>query len=218
MSWKSLLTAGLLCVLASPLFAQPGPTVTVRPGGTFANNHLNAAGEWVWNVYINPDMGLNTNGAAPGTPVAAEFGFRFNESSADRDPAQYLALRYAQSGQVDLRLGISIAWRRPLQRQRQSLRYPNRRHTGNTEVFAAVGSANLVAADRVNLGPDLISGGANQFGIPFMQFTTAGPETNTSSRLVSSMASARRRRLRQQGPSRPNHLLERHDLHDRSFR
>src|SRR5690242_20404930 len=80
MSWKSFLTASVLCVLASPVFAA-GPEVIIRPGGEAATgNHLNAAGEWVWNVYINPDMSLNTNGASPGTPVAVEMGLRFNDS------------------------------------------------------------------------------------------------------------------------------------------
>jgi len=71
MSWKSLVTAGLLCVLASPVFAAP--TLTLVPGGTFASNHLDANGNWVWKVQVTPDLALVPD--ASGTPVAAEVGF-----------------------------------------------------------------------------------------------------------------------------------------------
>lgn len=60
MSWKSLVTAVLVCVLASPVFAVPVLNVT--------NGGLNANGNWVWNVRITP--------TAAGTPLAAELGFR----------------------------------------------------------------------------------------------------------------------------------------------
>jgi hypothetical protein len=59
MSWKSLVTASLLCVLASPAFAVPQLEIT--SGG------LDANGNWVWNVRIAP-----TNNT---TPVATELGF-----------------------------------------------------------------------------------------------------------------------------------------------
>ncbi len=46
MSWKSLVTAGLLCVLASPAFAVPSLEIT--------NGGLDSSGNWVWNVSIAP--------------------------------------------------------------------------------------------------------------------------------------------------------------------
>jgi PEP-CTERM motif len=66
MSWKSLLTAGLLCVLATPVFAVP--TLSVVPGGTQASSRLNANGDWVWRVDITP--------TGTGSPLGAELGFR----------------------------------------------------------------------------------------------------------------------------------------------
>jgi PEP-CTERM motif len=60
MSWKSLVSAGLVCVLASPVLAVP--TLKMTSGG------LNAQGNWIWNVDIS-----TTNAA---TPVAGELGFR----------------------------------------------------------------------------------------------------------------------------------------------
>lgn len=66
MSWKSLVTASLLCVIASPAFAVPA--LSVVKGGTEATGHLNANGEWVWSVEITP--------TGVGSPLAAELGFR----------------------------------------------------------------------------------------------------------------------------------------------
>jgi PEP-CTERM motif len=60
MSWKSLVSAGLVCVLTSPVFAVPSLQVT--SGG------LNAQGNWIWNVNISTTH--------TGTPVAGELGFR----------------------------------------------------------------------------------------------------------------------------------------------
>jgi hypothetical protein len=60
MSWKSLVTAGLLCVLASPVFAVPQLVVS--------NAGLDAQGNWQWNVTVAP--------TAAGTPLAVELGFR----------------------------------------------------------------------------------------------------------------------------------------------
>src|SRR5688572_31349527 len=69
MSWKSLLSAGLVCVLASPVLAVPALTVT--------NQGLNAAGNWVWRVQVAPTNPI------PGTstPLAAELGFRETTAS-----------------------------------------------------------------------------------------------------------------------------------------
>jgi hypothetical protein len=78
MSWKSFVTAGLLCVVASPVLAAP--SVTIVPGGTNANGHLNAAGDWVWNVRLaqcNPAVDVDDGGPLPaGSPLGAELGFR----------------------------------------------------------------------------------------------------------------------------------------------
>ena len=74
MSWKSLVTAGLLCVLASPVFAAP--TLQVVKGGASATNssNLDANGNWVWKVTVTPDLAI-VPVAANGTPVATELGF-----------------------------------------------------------------------------------------------------------------------------------------------
>jgi len=79
MSWKSLVTAGLFCVLASPAFAV-GPNVGLISGGTIANGHLDAAGNWLWNVQVTPDQTIVTGGT--GTPVAVELGFISNSAGA----------------------------------------------------------------------------------------------------------------------------------------
>lgn len=69
MSWKIILSAGLLCVVASPVFAAP--TVAVTNGG------LNAQGNWIWNVQIS-----NSNPVPTGSsPLAAELGFKETISS-----------------------------------------------------------------------------------------------------------------------------------------
>ncbi len=65
MSWKSLVTASLLCVLASPAFAVPQLEIT--SGGLDPTT-----GNWVWNVRIAPTT--NT------TPVATELGFTANRA------------------------------------------------------------------------------------------------------------------------------------------
>lgn len=74
MSWKSLVTAGLLCVLASPAFAVPNLGL-VSTGNANASGHLNAAGNWVWTVQVTPDVSVGYVGDGTGTPVAAELGF-----------------------------------------------------------------------------------------------------------------------------------------------
>jgi len=76
MSWKSLVTASLLCVLASPAFAVPQLEIT--SGG------LDASGNWIWNVRIAPTT--NT------TPVATELGFTANtglKSVTNASPASW---------------------------------------------------------------------------------------------------------------------------------
>jgi hypothetical protein len=67
MNVKTLGFATLLCAIVSTAIAAP--TFTAVPGGV-------QAGNWVWKIDITPDLSLNTNPADPGTPMAAEFGFR----------------------------------------------------------------------------------------------------------------------------------------------
>jgi hypothetical protein len=93
MSWKSLVTAGLLCVLASPVFAA-GPTMNVVKGGTTSSGNLDANGNWVWKVTITPDVSLVTD--STGTPVAAELGF----SSTSTHAAQGALLGAARLNQA----------------------------------------------------------------------------------------------------------------------
>ncbi len=65
MSWKSLVSAGLMCVLASPLFAAPTLRVINGPA-------LDAQGNWVWTATIETSF--------TDTPVAAELGFNANRN------------------------------------------------------------------------------------------------------------------------------------------
>lgn len=78
MSWKSFVTAGLLCALASPVFAAPSLQVVKAPTGP-ASGHLNASGDWVWLVQIAPTSPLVD---ATGTPLATELGFRETSSAS----------------------------------------------------------------------------------------------------------------------------------------
>jgi len=71
MSWKSLVTAGLFCVLVSPAFADPN--MSVIKGGSVATGNLDASGNWVWTATVTPDLGIVTGGT--GTPVDVELGF-----------------------------------------------------------------------------------------------------------------------------------------------
>jgi hypothetical protein len=81
MSWKSFVTAGLLCVVASPVFAQP--TMTVVKGGSVANNHLDANGNWVWQAQVTPDYAMVPD--ASGTPIGAELGFSNSVTGPSND-------------------------------------------------------------------------------------------------------------------------------------
>lgn len=80
MSWKSIVTAGLLCVVASPVLAVPTMSVDlVRSAGLPV---LDANGNWQWVVSVSPDAALFQNSGATGTPpntvggsVGAELGF-----------------------------------------------------------------------------------------------------------------------------------------------
>jgi hypothetical protein len=82
MSWKSFITAGLLCVVASPVFAVPTIQMTKGTAGQApeANNYLDANGDFVWQVRLsqsNPRVDLTGKGTitSSGSPLAAELGF-----------------------------------------------------------------------------------------------------------------------------------------------
>ena len=57
MSWKSLVTAGLLCVLASPVFAVRQTWASSRVALP-ASGQSRCSGNWVWNVQVTPDLSL----------------------------------------------------------------------------------------------------------------------------------------------------------------
>src|SRR6476660_8350269 len=78
MSWKSFITAGLLCILATPVFADP-----TKPTLEVINDGLDANGNWVWYVRIAPSDAArtNANGPSTGSPMAVELGFRTNTAS-----------------------------------------------------------------------------------------------------------------------------------------
>jgi hypothetical protein len=94
MSWKSLVTAGLLCVLATPAFAAPSISVTKGTAGQAPNssNYLDANGDFVWQIKLHqstppvdlpdPDGGGPLADPAPGSPLAAELGFRAQNGGA----------------------------------------------------------------------------------------------------------------------------------------
>jgi hypothetical protein len=66
MSWKSIVSAGVLCVLASPVFADPTLVITG------SRNNRAATPRKVWNVAIAPDLTASPGGS----PLAVELGFR----------------------------------------------------------------------------------------------------------------------------------------------
>jgi hypothetical protein len=76
MSWKSLVTASLLCVLASPAFAAP--TLALISGGSAASGNLDASGNWVWTAQVTPDLAL----APSGTSMGLELGFTSSSTGA----------------------------------------------------------------------------------------------------------------------------------------
>jgi hypothetical protein len=87
MSWKSFVTAGLLCVLATPAFAAPTIQMTKGTAGQApnANNYLDADGNWVWQVRLsqsNPIVDIDDGGPiAAGSPLAAELGLQTTNSA-----------------------------------------------------------------------------------------------------------------------------------------
>jgi hypothetical protein len=67
MSWKSIVIAGLLCVLVSPAFATPGLVIDlVRSGGGLPV--LDANGDWQWIVSVDPDETTFIDSGPDGDP------------------------------------------------------------------------------------------------------------------------------------------------------
>jgi len=176
MSWKSLVTASLLCVLASPAFAAPSLEIT--SGGLDATT-----GQWVWNVRIAPTT--NT------TPVATELGFTANtalKSVANASPTSWdtntpgnvifgawqTAPNNALFGSPAKPEGIEANCATCTINNTAALPaggHPSTIVNGTTnEIFAALGSAdNLVLTPGTTIGAS----------VPYLTIKTAGP-TSTS--------------------------------------
>jgi hypothetical protein len=134
MSWKSLVTAGLLCVLATPAFAVPVLNVT--------NGGLTPNGNWIWNVTITP--------SAAGTPLAAELGFR--ETTAGSQLVNAVTTNppwdtpnpgtqiFTWETLTDVDPSPTVTNNRPVGVQT---------NTTNDEIFSALGSADLATASAV---------------------------------------------------------------------
>jgi len=195
MSWKSFLTAGLLCVLASPVFAAP--TMTIVKAGTFANNYLDANGNWVWAVMITPDYTTPADGT--GTPVAAEVGITSNTnvigtptigSGFDTlNPGKQIFTFESNAGcnANGNPCGIQV------------------NPTGTKQIFSAIGSPNHVAGD-----------GALQY----LKITAAGPNTatTTTSTLTVSGAYGGNARIAQiTGGTSPNYTTTNFDTFNGVF-
>ena len=67
MTRKTFAALPLMCLLVSPVWAQPA--LTLVPGGI-------EAGNWVWQVDIAPDFVLSPSGS----PLALELGFRLHDA------------------------------------------------------------------------------------------------------------------------------------------
>jgi hypothetical protein len=79
MSWKSLVTAAVLCVIASPAFAVPALSVTKGGDNATSNNYLNTGtSQLVWNVQIAPTDPIPTGSS----PLAAELGFTVSANTS----------------------------------------------------------------------------------------------------------------------------------------
>jgi hypothetical protein len=154
MSWKSIVSAGLLCVLASPVFAVPQLNVT--------NGGLDANGNWIWTVSITP--------TAAGTPLAAELGFRETTtgtqlmSAVNATPATWVDNNpgtqiFTWETLTDVNPDPAVTNNKPVGIQTNGVGAT----TPTDEVFSALGSLDLAVGTAVN----------------YLTVTTAGP-TSTS--------------------------------------
>jgi len=151
MSWKSIVTAGVLGVIASPVFAVPQLSVT--SGG------LNSNGNWIWNVNITP--------TAAGTPLAAELGFRESVAGSQLLVATRNAVTWdTENPGVDI-FGTNTSGDWEVHTDVDPTAVVNMRPVGlqtnvaTDEIFSALGSVDLVAGTAVN----------------YMTITTKGPTT-----------------------------------------
>jgi hypothetical protein len=178
MSWKSLVTASLLCVLASPAFAQP--KLQISSGG------LDASGNWLWNVSIAPN--------AAGDPLATELGFAANgaiKTVTNASPANWdtnnpgnAIFSWETTFNTPAKpegieancTGCTITNTAALP---ATGGHPSTVVVGTlNQIFAAMGSKILTATDLTSPAGGLAN------STPFMTITTAGP---TSTALTSSI-------------------------------
>jgi hypothetical protein len=103
MSWKSLVTAGLLCIVASPVFAAPDLGIVKGTTGAQAgtNGNLNTAGNWIWTVQVTPDLSVALIPDSSGTPVAAELGFNSTSTGVVAGQGNVLSATNASTGAGD---------------------------------------------------------------------------------------------------------------------
>jgi hypothetical protein len=156
MSWKSLVTASLLCVVASPVFAAPSLSIT--SGG------LNGDGNWVWNVAITP--------TATGTPLAAELGFTSNRNVINVTNPSPAVWDYANPGNQiftwEVLTGTPL---KPegIQANCTGCTVTNTAPSGGVKQTVVNGTLNQIFAAMGSI--DLTSGAATQF----LTITSAGP-------------------------------------------
>ena len=80
MSWKSIAITGLLCVIASPAWADPSATATLLG--------LDTDGNWVWSVTATPDASMFHDSGPDGTPpntVGGSLALEVGITASDRD-------------------------------------------------------------------------------------------------------------------------------------
>jgi len=168
MSWKSLVTASLLCVLASPAFAVPSLSIT--SGGLDPTT-----GNFIWNVTITP--------TATGTPLATELGFTANGALKSVTNASPATWDTNTPGNAIFSPTWETTYGSPLKPEGIEA---NCAGCTVTNAAASGGHASTVVAGALNqifaaLGSiDLTSGAATQY----LTIQTAGP---TSTALTSSI-------------------------------
>ena len=155
MTWKNFASVAVLCLLVSPVFADP--QLNVVPGGI-------QGGNFVWDVSITPDLALPFDGD---TPVAFELGFRLTDapliSATNINPGEFdspnpgnVIFGWETLTDLDPGPGMNL---KPVGLQT---------NTGTGEIFAAFGSIvfatpgpkpflQIVAQGPANGGPSLSS-------------------------------------------------------------
>ena len=171
MSWKSFVTAGLLCVLATPAFAQP--TMGIVPGGTAASGRLNASGQWVWTVQVTPAVGLVPD--ASGTPIGVELGFTSSSTGAVAGQGNVISAARNATNFDTLNPGATIfsAWQTTTNGLIDTA--SNNRPTGLQLNAPGVGAT----AGNSYTTNSSVSGSANQVfaALGSVNFTTATPKS-----------------------------------------